>query len=65
MEASPTFLVNGMPTYDYRCENCGNEFSYTKTMAERAATPVNCPKCDSNTVERLFSEFFAKTTRKS
>ncbi|MCH8938190.1 MAG: zinc ribbon domain-containing protein [Gemmatimonadetes bacterium] len=54
-----------MPTYDYQCKSCGKEFSCTETMAERAAKPVNCPKCDSDKVERVFSEFFAKTIRKS
>ena len=54
-----------MPTYDYKCGSCGEEFSRTETMAERAAKPVNCPKCDSDKVERVFSEFFAKTIRKS
>ena len=54
-----------MPTYDYQCESCGKEFSRTETMAESAAKPVNCPECDSDKVERVFSEFFAKTIRKS
>ncbi len=62
---SSFFLVNGMPTYDYQCESCGKEFSRTETMAKRAAKPVNCPKCNSDNVERVFSEFFAKTIRKS
>ncbi len=54
-----------MPTYDYQCESCGKEFSRTETMAKRTATPVTCPKCNSDNVERVFSEFFAKTIRKS
>ena len=58
-------MVNDMPTYDYKCDSCGKEFSRTETMAERTAKPVNCPKCDSDKVERVFSEFFAKTIRKS
>jgi len=29
------------------------------------AKPVSCPKCDSDNVELVFSEFFAKTIRKS
>ncbi len=54
-----------MPAYDYKCESCGEEFSRTETMVEHTAKPVNCPKCDSDKVERVFSEFFAKTIRKS
>ena len=65
LKASSSFLVNHMPTYDYECESCGEEFSRTETMVEHTAKPVNCPKCDSDKVERVFSEFFAKTIRKS
>ncbi len=54
-----------MPTYNYKCGSCGEEFSRTETMVEHTANPVNCPKCDSAKVERVFSEFFAKTIRKS
>jgi putative FmdB family regulatory protein len=65
VKASSSFLVNDMPTYHYKCESCGEEFSRTETMVEHTAKLVNCPKCDSDQVERMFSEFFAKTIRKS
>ncbi len=54
-----------MPTYDYQFEICGKEFYCTETMVEHTAKPVSCPKCDSDKVQRVFSEFFAKTIRKS
>ena len=54
-----------MPTYDYKCESCGNEFARIETMAEHVGSPATCPKCDSDKLERVFSEFFAKTIRKS
>lgn len=65
VKASSYPLVNGVPTYDYQCKGCGKEFSCTETMVEHTAKPVSCPKCDSDKVERVFSEFFAKTIRKS
>jgi predicted Zn-ribbon and HTH transcriptional regulator len=34
-------------------------------MAEHVGKPVACPKCQSDKVERVLSEFFAKTIRKS
>ncbi len=65
VKASSACLVKDMPIYDYKCESCGKEFSRTETMVEHTVKPVSCPKCDSDKVERVFSEFFAKTTRKS
>jgi putative FmdB family regulatory protein len=54
-----------MPTYEYRCESCGHSFSRIETMTEHGAKLATCPKCQSDQVERVFSEFFAKTVRKS
>jgi putative FmdB family regulatory protein len=55
-----------MPLYEYRCTACDEQFSHTETMAEHSAhhRPV-CPKCGSRAVEPVFSDFFAKTVRKS
>ena len=40
-----------MPTYDYRCENCGHEFEILQNMsAERLKT---CPECSQDTLKRL------------
>jgi putative FmdB family regulatory protein len=55
-----------MPLYEYRCTACHELFSHTETMAEHAKRPSPaCPKCDSPAVEPVFSDFFAKTVRKS
>ena len=54
-----------MPKYEYKCASCGNQFSRVESMAEYAEQPVKCPECGSTEVERIFSEFFAKTIRKS
>ncbi|HEV8510918.1 MAG TPA: zinc ribbon domain-containing protein [Gemmatimonadales bacterium] len=55
-----------MPLYEYRCTACDALFSRVETMAEHAAhSRPACPKCDSPAVEPVFSDFFAKTVRKS
>ena len=40
-----------MPRYDYRCENCKNEFELTQTFAE--AGKGTCPVC-SGAGQRVF-----------
>ena len=41
-----------MPTYDYRCENCG-KFEFVQKISEDALT--ECPTCGER-VERLISK---------
>lgn len=41
-----------MPTYEYRCEECGLKFDKTVRVAQRNC--VACPSCDGIT-ERLFT----------
>ena len=41
-----------MPTYEYKCENCGNEFEeFQSITAEAKAT---CPECGSE-AKRMIS----------
>jgi putative FmdB family regulatory protein len=54
-----------MPLYEYRCTACEAEFSRTETMAQHASSRPVCPECKSRAVEPVFSDFFAKTVRKS
>lgn len=54
-----------MPTYDYYCEKCENEFSLILSMKEHEKDKVRCPKCKSRKVRQLMSVFTAKTSRKS
>jgi putative FmdB family regulatory protein len=55
-----------MPLYEYRCKACEAVFTRTQTMAEHTAkSRPSCPKCASRSVEPVFSDFFAKTIRKS
>ena len=54
-----------MPTYEYRCDSCGKEFSLVMSMAEHGKGEVLCPDCRSDQVTQIFSTFYAKTSRKS
>lgn len=54
-----------MPIYDYRCSKCKRSFSLTESIAEHGSRKAKCPACGSTTVERVFSSFFAQTSKKS
>jgi putative FmdB family regulatory protein len=53
-----------MPTYEYRCKDCGHAFERVERMSEHTAAP-KCPKCGSANVEWVPAPFYAKTSRKS
>jgi len=44
---------NAMPTYEYKCDACGNAFEKFQPMS--AAPVKKCPKCGKNKVRRLIS----------
>lgn len=54
-----------MPTYEYHCEKCGKQFSRVESIATHGRKKVACPKCQSTSVSRVFSAFYAKTGKKS
>ena len=54
-----------MPTYEYGCRQCGKEFSLVMTMAEHDRNKVVCPEFRSRKVDRRFSTFYARTSKKS
>jgi putative FmdB family regulatory protein len=54
-----------MPTYEYRCQKCKEQFERIEHVAEHGKAKLRCPKCGSQKVERVLSAFFAKTSRKS
>ena len=39
-----------MPTYQYRCGECGKSFERTETITEHDASKVRCPKCNGKKV---------------
>jgi len=42
-----------MPTYEYKCENCGYKFEKFQKMSDKSIE--KCPKC-GGTIRRLFSK---------
>jgi putative FmdB family regulatory protein len=53
-----------MPTYEYRCEKCGHEFTRILSLREHEKRQ-KCPKCNSQRVTQLMSAFTPKTSRKA
>jgi putative FmdB family regulatory protein len=54
-----------MPTYEYICVKCGEQFMRIMSLKEYEEGQVACPKCKSTEVKQLMSEFMPKTSRKS
>jgi putative FmdB family regulatory protein len=54
-----------MPTYRYRCEDCGETFERTETIAEHRTAKPHCPKCDGEKVVQVPTPFTAVTGKKS
>ncbi len=43
-----------MPTYEYGCKNCGNQWEETQRMTD--APLEECPKCHQKSAQRLISQ---------
>ena len=54
-----------MMTYEYRCQECGEEFSRSEHVSEHTSTPPACPECGSEDVRQLFRSVTVKTKKKS
>ncbi|MGH7577551.1 MAG: FmdB family zinc ribbon protein [Longimicrobiales bacterium] len=54
-----------MPTYEYRCQECGEMFEAVLHMDEHDTARPLCPACSSHEVEQLMSSFTAQTSKKS
>ena len=54
-----------MPTYEYRCDSCGHQFTVIESIGEHGKNPPRCPKCQGDKVEQAFSSVYVKTSRKS
>lgn len=48
-----------MPTYEYRCENCQEQFEVIQPTYARAEDTA-CPKCQAKKATRLMSMFASK-----
>ncbi|WP_407669948.1 FmdB family zinc ribbon protein [Paraburkholderia oxyphila] len=54
-----------MPTYQYRCEKCGETFESVEHLAEHQGAHPRCPHCGSEQVQHVPTTFVPKTSRKS
>jgi putative FmdB family regulatory protein len=54
-----------MPTYEYACGKCGEQFVRIMSLKEFEAGQVTCPKCNSGEVKLQLGSFVAQTSRKS
>jgi putative FmdB family regulatory protein len=65
MHLRDLFGSRAMPTYQYRCEACGEMFERAQHLAEHETAHPQCPKCGSEKVQHLPTQFMAKTSKKS
>jgi putative FmdB family regulatory protein len=54
-----------MPTYEYKCMDCGKESELYLSIDEHDRGNLQCPACKSTRMEQLISAISAKTSRKS
>jgi putative FmdB family regulatory protein len=57
-----------MPTYEYLCQQCGNNFTLALSIAEaerRRKEGIQCSGCGSPNVVQQISHFQTKTSKKS
>ena len=54
-----------MPTYAYRCEQCGETFEQVETISEHGTIRPPCPKCGSDKIASVPTAFVAMTGKKS
>ena len=54
-----------MPTYEFYCEKCNNEFSLIMSISEYERKKIRCPKCKSTRVKQQISSFQVVTSKKS
>ena len=54
-----------MPTYEFYCEKCDEEFSIILSIRQYEKKKVNCPKCNGKQLKQLISSFQTITSKKS
>ena len=45
-----------MPTYEYKCQRCGEKFELKLGLFHKKSS-VKCPKCGDSEPERVYSTF--------
>ena len=54
-----------MPSYEFLCEKCKNQYTLQLSLAEYEKKKYACPKCKSRKVKQQITIFQTKTSRKS
>ena len=54
-----------MPTYEYKCKECGKVFDVVLMLSQSGKSRPKCPKCGKRRVTKLMSGFTAQTSSKS
>ena len=54
-----------MPTYEYECKKCGNQFERSERISEHGSKRVRCPECKSTSVRQMVSGVSVQTSKKS
>jgi putative FmdB family regulatory protein len=54
-----------MPSYEFQCQKCSKKFSTSLSIKEREEGKYKCPKCGSRKAQPVYSNFYAKTSKKS
>jgi putative FmdB family regulatory protein len=57
--------VLAMPVYEFVCRDCQKPFEIARPISEAHSTDVKCPGCGSGRVDRIYSQVYAKTSKKS
>ena len=50
-----------MPIFEFRCEDCGNEFEELMLGSQAQSSEAACPKCQSRHTKKILSGFRART----
>jgi putative FmdB family regulatory protein len=54
-----------MPSYEFECKKCKKIFTLVLSIDEYKKGKFKCPDCGSNNVQRVYSQFYAVTSKKS
>ncbi len=54
-----------MPIYEYRCKDCGHDFTIIESLEEHEVARPTCPDCGSSRVERVIGSVHVQTSKKS
>ncbi len=57
-----------MPTYEFLCAKCGNEFAEVISISEyeqRSKKGFRCPRCKSRRLEQKIGRVTVETSKKS